>query len=191
MSFNPKSHTSNLMTHNLAPMLHPHTQHAVPNLPCSRCTIWQFPTSYALNVQSGSSDLICSQCTIRLFPTSYALNVQSGSSRPMFSMYNQAVSDLPCSQHTIQAVPDLPCSQHTIQAVPNLPCSQHTIQAIPDLPCSQHTIRQFPTSHALNVQSSMQLSHSQCTQSTFTDVEHLHELQASTPLLYSWRCQHL
>ena len=55
---------------------------AVPDLPCSQCTIRQFPTS-------------SSQCTIRQFPTSHVLSVQSGSSRPpMFSMYNQV-----CSHH--------------------------------------------------------------------------------------------
>ena len=40
-------------------------------------------------------------------------------------------------------------------------------QAVPNLPCSP------------NAQSSMQLSCFQCTQYTFTDVEHLHELEAS------------
>ena len=40
-------------------------------------------------------------------------------------------------------------------------------QAVPNLPCSP------------NAQSSMQLSCSQCTQYTFTNVEHLHELEAS------------
>ena len=73
----------------------------------SQCTVRQFLTSYAFNVQSGSSRppmLSMYNQTVpnlklsmynRQFPTSHVLSVQSGSSRPpMFSMYNQV-----CSHH--------------------------------------------------------------------------------------------
>ena len=86
MSFNPKSHTSNPTTHNLAPITSSHI-------------VMRFLNSYVLNMQSGSSQPPMLSCTIRQFPTSYTPNIQSGSSRPpMFSMYKQAVLDLPCSQ---------------------------------------------------------------------------------------------
>ena len=86
------------------------------------------------------------------------------------------------------------------QAVPNLPCSL-VVQSGSSQPSMfsmyNHTIRQFLT-YVLNVHSgsfrppmfsmySMQLC-SQCTQSTITNVEHVHELQVSTPLLYSSVC---
>ena len=93
MSFNPKSHTSNPTTHNLAPVTSSHI-------------VMRFLTSYVLNMQSGSSQPPIFSCTIRQFPTSYTLNIQSGSSRlPMFSMYKQAVLDLPCSQCSLAPGP--------------------------------------------------------------------------------------
>ena len=80
--------------------------------------------------------------TIRLIPTAHILNVQSGSSRPpTFSMYNQAVPDLPCSQCTIRQF----TTSHVlnVQSGSSQPCMSSTYnQAVHDL-CLQCTIRQF------------------------------------------------
>ena len=84
MSFNPKSHTSNPTTHNLAPVTSSHI-------------VMRFLTSYVLNMQSGSFqphtlsiynqavlDFPCSQCTNRQFSTSHVLNVASPQAPPRF-----------------------------------------------------------------------------------------------------------
>ena len=110
---------------------------AVHDLPCSQCTIRQFPTSHVLSIQSGSSRPMFAMYN-QAVPTSHVLNVQSGSSQHhMLPIYNLAASDLPCSQYT---VPDLISSQGTI-------IRQYALNiAVPNLPCSQCTIWQFPTS---------------------------------------------
>ena len=128
--------------------------------------------------QAISTSHATSSCTIRqsqplmlsmhnqAVPTSHALNAQSGS------------PNLSCSQCTIRQSQPLMLSMHN-QAVPNLSCSQCTIMQSQPPMLSMHN-QAVPTSHALNVQSCMQSSCSlQCIQSTFTNVEHLHELQAS------------
>ena len=51
----------------------------------------------------------------------------------MFSMYNQAVPNLACPQHTIRQFTTYVCNVQSGSS---------------DFPCSQCTIRQFPTSHA-------------------------------------------
>ena len=78
MSFNPKSHTSNPTTHNLAPL---HLSHAVSELLCSQYAIRQFPTSHALMHNQAVSNL-----------------------NPL-PIYNQAVLDLPCSQCSLAPGP--------------------------------------------------------------------------------------
>ena len=96
-------------------------------------TIRLIPTAHAL------------KCTIRQFPTSHILNVQSGCSRsPMFSMYNQAVHDLPCSQCTIRQFP----TSHVLN-----------IQSGSSPPMFAMYNQAVPTSHVLNVQSGSSQPH--------------------------------
>ena len=123
----PISHVLNVQSGSSRPPMFSMYNQAVPNLACPQHTIRQF-TTYVCNVQSGSSDFPCSQCTIRQFPTSHAPNIQSGSFRsPMFSIYSSRPYKL--SRYNNQAV----CSQYSSSqppmfsmynlAVPNLPAS--------------------------------------------------------------------
>ena len=81
MSFNPKSHTSNPTTHNLAPVTSSYSH----QFPISHVRVTNSrPPMFSCNVQSGSSQ-----------PPMFS-TVQSGSSQPpMFSIYNQACSHVP------------------------------------------------------------------------------------------------